>query len=358
MIDLMDLIQREEFKKYFCQRIAKGCGNPNYAPPLTYPPLYKYRSLSKHAMSDVMSGTVTATAIGDFNDIFDGAIQQYGTQEEIDNAIDLKWEHFEQLRIAAGLADELLTRDQLAGMYQDYYKTESKIRFRMLDYLGMYVSCFSSHNDSTLMWAHYADENRGMCIEYDFNLLEESSIFRNLIYPVVYTGVPIDVSDLVEDKDGKVYPYPIDAAVMCTALNKASIWSYEHEWRMVCMLFSGGELERRLPLKPGITPQRVLLGYHFLKPFFYYNFKNNDEWKRIEKHLELFNAFLVYLNENEIQLGVMVPEIGNYRLKPQSIRVDSLRSFMISHFRDNRPNSIRYYNTVHDWLMDLLDKEN
>ena len=124
------------------------------------------------------------------------------------------------------------------------------------------------------------------------------------------------------------------------------------------MLFSGGELERRLPLKPGITPQRVLLGYHFLKPFFYYNFKNNDEWKRIEKHLELFNAFLVYLNENEIQLGVMVPEIGNYRLKPQSIRVDSLRSFMISHFRDNRPNSIRYYNTVHDWLMDLLDKEN
>ncbi|MEY8676236.1 DUF2971 domain-containing protein [Thomasclavelia cocleata] len=46
------------------------------------------------------------------------------------------------------------------------------------------ISCFSSSGwDNQLMWAHYARSYSGICIEYDFNEMNE---FIGFIYPVLY----------------------------------------------------------------------------------------------------------------------------------------------------------------------------
>ena len=46
------------------------------------------------------------------------------------------------------------------------------------------VTCFSNSGwDNPLMWAHYADSYSGICIEYDFNQINE---FIGFIYPVEY----------------------------------------------------------------------------------------------------------------------------------------------------------------------------
>ena len=43
-----------------------------------------------------------------------------------------------------------------------------------------YMSCFSEDNDNLLMWAHYGDNHRGICVEYDIKKMitsEEKAIY-------------------------------------------------------------------------------------------------------------------------------------------------------------------------------------
>lgn len=40
---------------------------------------------------------------------------------------------------------------------------------------GGFIS-FSSRSDSSLMWAHYADSHRGVCLQFDFPVVEEGAI--------------------------------------------------------------------------------------------------------------------------------------------------------------------------------------
>mgnify|MGYP002227506002 FL=1 len=40
------------------------------------------------------------------------------------------------------------------------------------------VGCFSERNDSLLMWSHYADEHRGLCIGYNLHdLIKNYELF-------------------------------------------------------------------------------------------------------------------------------------------------------------------------------------
>ena len=358
MITFFDLIQKDDFRDYVSQRMASS-SHEAYAFPRKVPLLYKYRSLSAYAIDDIVNNKITLTAIGEFNDIFDGAIHQYGTMEEIEKAAEAKWKELEAHRIAANLPDGTLRRDNFVKPYIDHCKTESRLKFRELDYLGTYVCCFSANNQSTLMWAHYADSNKGICIEYDFNQLPSpnTNLLFKSIFPVAYTSEPIDVADLLEDSSSQIYQYPIDAAVLCTALNKASIWQYEQEWRIIWVLALSSENERRLSVNSLVRPSKVYLGYHFLKPFFYYNHGNADERKKCEEKIKQFFELNSHLQKNDIPMAIMVPAIGSYQLVPKDLSIDNLNSFIQEYFEDGTPENIRYYYTIHDQLMSLIERK-
>ena len=353
MITFFDLIQKEDFRDYVSKRIASG-SHEAYSFPKTLPLLYKYRSLSAYAVDDIVNNKLSLTSIGEFNDIFDGAIHQYGTMEEIEKAAEAKWNELESNRIAAHLPEGILRRDDIVKPFIVHFKKESRLKFRELDYLGTYVCCFTTDNYSTLMWAHYADSNRGISIEYDFNQMptpNENPLYKS-IFPIAYTPDPIDISDLLTDKSGQV----LDAAVLCTALNKSTIWQYEQEWRIVWVLATFSEKERRLSINLPVRPSKVSLGYHFLKSFFYYNHKNISERTNSEKMIKKFLELIAFLKKNCIPVAVMVPSIGSYQFVQRDIPIDELYEFMLHHFQDEEPESMRYYYTIHDHLMDLIEK--
>lgn len=356
MITFFDLIQTQEFRNYVENRIASST-EESYFFPNQFPRLYKYRALSSYAIDDIVNGSLTLSSIGEFNDIFDGAIHQYGTEEEIKKASEEDWKEYESLLKNTPDLKLLLNRKYIIDNSQKHYKTESRLKFRELDYLGTYVCCFSKNNNSTLMWSHYADSNKGICIEYDFNNLLSDSLIRNSIFPVLYTKKPIDVSDLVDDGGSKAYEYPVDAAVLCTALNKSDVWSYEQEWRLVWVLTFAEKETKRFPIKPHILPSKVLLGYHFLKSFFYYDFKNCKEIERIKTTIQVFMQLINYLKSNQIPVSIMLPSIGSYKYMERDISVEVLDSFMKQHFVNHQPTSIRFYYTLHDRLLDLVEKE-
>lgn len=355
MITFLDLIQKSEFRDFVANRIASSIGE-TYNFPIVFPKLYRYRSLSKYSIDDIIKCQLTLSSIGEFNDIFDGAIHQYGSKEEIEKKAEAHWNEYDELLKGFPSARSILKRDTIIENSKRHFKTESRLKFRELDYLGTYVCCFSEENTSTLMWSHYADSNKGICIEYDFNTLNDDNLIRNSVFPIAYTESPIKVTDLLEDEKNKIFQYPIDAAVLCSALNKAKVWCYEKEWRMVSVLTSLGEEIQRKQIQLPIKPSKVYLGYHFLKPFFYYKSENQLDKDKRKSQIQEFMKLIDYLKNNQIPVAVMVPFIGSYNFKPCDITIDALESFMKQHFENRQLTSIHFYYTLHDRLLDLLEK--
>jgi len=92
------------------------------------------------------------------------------------------------------------------------------------DYMNkIYLSSFSEINDSTLMWSHYAEKLKGICIEYDF--LDNDYII-NFLEPVYYTKQRYAITNgFGFDKTNNT--------LRIAAFTKANDWKYEREWRIV-----------------------------------------------------------------------------------------------------------------------------
>ena len=85
------------------------------------------------------------------------------------------------------------------------------------------VACFTENNDSPLMWAHYADNHKGFCVEYDLTKLPEG--YRYGILPVVYSDKRYDATEIAIAPNKNLMANPL--------YFKSSHWEYEKEWRMV-----------------------------------------------------------------------------------------------------------------------------
>ena len=86
------------------------------------------------------------------------------------------------------------------------------------------VACFSECNDNLLMWGHYADSYKGICLEFRLGLDPFNKLHR-----VNYaTAFPLPkLIDILKRKDAQ---HEMMHTVYCT---KSIDWSYEKEWRAV-----------------------------------------------------------------------------------------------------------------------------
>ena len=86
------------------------------------------------------------------------------------------------------------------------------------------ICCFTEIRDNILMWAHYAKQHTGFCLEFDVN----NEFFRPLTraIKVKYDGFrpEINVLQLGSYPEGKLGE---------ALLIKADDWDYEKEWRIV-----------------------------------------------------------------------------------------------------------------------------
>lgn len=353
MKTFFDIVMEFDFRKDVYSRIASEINEPLYKFTEKFPLLYKYRSLSGYAVDDVINGNVTASAVSMYNDMFDGAMHGYGTVEKRKNAAELEWKKVEKLYEGCNLTNNIIQKDYYVNLYKEHFKTEARLKFRQLDYLGTYGCCFSERKDSSLMWAHYADSSKGFCVEYDFNSWDKKCLQRYLLFPMAYSSKPVNISDWLDDDAHKSTKYPIEKAVLCAALNKSEVWSYEREWRLLYILPEISEQFQRLPIRTLTVPSAVYFGYHFLKNFFYYE---NRQIESCKNNIQNMLRLIEYIVQNNILVYVMTPAIGTYEQKALPIDVTQLKRFMLEHFEDEEPESMRYYYVVHDELMDILEE--
>ena len=119
------------------------------------------------------------------------------------------------------------------------------------------VSCLSESENSLLMWAHYANNHRGFCVEYD--LLEISRILNFSAIPVIYseerTCFDFFNPQTIENDTLKLF--------IRSLTSKSPEWSYEKEWRIIRDQGACGDkwnTDKKGALLDMIPPSSIILG--------------------------------------------------------------------------------------------------
>lgn len=364
MITYYDLIKDKTFRDFVQQTLAQRTDNTDYTFLDRFPYLYKYRAISEYSVKDLLSNSITATSVGEFNDIFDSTVSDIKRRE----SLLFNYEQEQKLiKNVTSILPEEKREDTIEKIHEHYEKnrqyeeriarSESRYKFRLLPYLNTFAVSYSTSNNSVLMWSHYAGDNTGVCIGYDFNKLNKHSNLRNQIFPMAYSKTPIRLSDLLDSDSHEGYQYKFDGGVLCAALNKSNEWAYEKEWRMVCVDAHIDQHEPRKTINLDIIPETIYLGYHFLKPCFHYDKDDDEKKKKQKQYFHYVMNIIDYAIDNEICLCIMRANIGMYDLIPVRISAQSLKSFIESKFKNQKGINIRFYYVIHDSLIELLESE-
>ncbi|MDF9825748.1 hypothetical protein M2475_002142 [Breznakia sp. PF5-3] len=131
-----------------------------------------------------------------------------------------------------------------------------------------YICCFSEVNDNMPMWAYYANNHKGICIEYDpreiVKFVKEMDKRKVLTYfsPIYYTD---DYEEYYETIADALKHYEF------APVRKATDWKHENEFRIVC--YDVLERYKEIPKEcikcdvgmkfPAPKIKAVYLGYNF-----------------------------------------------------------------------------------------------
>ncbi|MGG2084182.1 DUF2971 domain-containing protein [Lysinibacillus pakistanensis] len=114
------------------------------------------------------------------------------------------------------------------------------------------IACFSEELYNMPLWGNYADNHRGICIEYDFSKIPSNNDFSKMLFPVGYDEKRYNITNLLMslvNNDKKSNPYILFFLI----LMKHCSWEYEQEWRFIN--FNYDKTQRRgtvidIPVKP------------------------------------------------------------------------------------------------------------
>ena len=169
------------------------------------------------------------------------------------------------------------------------------------------ITSLSTDSANIKMWSHYANNNKGICIQYNLDTINKISRY---IFPVLYMNDPIDVTDICEkDKD-------ILLAVIISIISKFRDWETEKEWRVIFYLADSDQAWIQLINVP--KPVCIFLGNKFID-----NCLQVKKDKKLDE-LKLIEDFLKYVQESDIKIKIMKPQIMSYKLDKIDIKVDEI----------------------------------
>lgn len=196
---------------------------------MTPPRLYKYMPFSAQSLENIKNQVIYFGSPLQFNDPYDCALFPR-VKEPTDDDIELFRLHRianaqkESLRNAVRMLSNARLRDILLKQGQEVLNRETA---KLLETKG--VSCFAERPDNLLMWSHYADSHRGVCLEFRTDI----DVFRKAKRVKYARQMPkVDLVKILcheEEADDEIL------SLYCT---KGGDWDYEREWR--CIHNTGG----------------------------------------------------------------------------------------------------------------------
>lgn len=119
------------------------------------------------------------------------------------------------------------------------YKNNSSMDSSFIKIGDPKIMSLSMTGDNPLLWSHYADEHRGICIGYNFNL--DSLISNNVISNIVKYSesiIPLHEEILenlysIKISEVKKTPLPSNKHLLNAMIVKSKEWEYEQEFRLI-----------------------------------------------------------------------------------------------------------------------------
>jgi hypothetical protein len=221
--------------------------------------LYKYSSLTPRVLQQLCLGEIYYADPSDFNDPLDcrpsvepdlpiqdlkdvlaRLISRRVSKEVFDAMKRLRFKKetilVRQDLVAAKSVETLLQSIEYDATNPDVEDAEGHIKFSLgnaieAELRSAYdqgVLCLSSKYTSPLMWSHYADQHRGICVELDVSKLPAGAIYK-----VEYgTSRRLNASAIRRwlGNDDPLAKREIDRACLLT---KSTEWNYEDEFRLL-----------------------------------------------------------------------------------------------------------------------------
>lgn len=169
--------------------------------------LFKYRKCNDYTLDIFRTGKVHFSRPTDLNDPFD-------CKPIVDKNLAICWNAVGLFTTADGDVETRPMELQLPNEYlQEIYN-------EVFSQIGIF--CVSAKGDSTQMWAHYADNHQGICLEFNAELLTKS---LGLMKKVHYNDTPNSIHSGFANMTEKE-----TIALFCS---KQKEWEYEHEYRFI-----------------------------------------------------------------------------------------------------------------------------
>ncbi|MFO1437113.1 MAG: DUF2971 domain-containing protein [Verrucomicrobiaceae bacterium] len=154
-------------------------------------------------------------------------------------------------------ACELPRRFQKLRTLEGWSKKASDLKWEWVGKIaqGFRILCCSYREDSILMWSHYAEQHRGMVIEFETAEMFEGLDLASEAHEVRYRSSPPSIPALHQDMAS------FEESLLQVLTTKALEWSYEEEVRI--RIPTKGGLSSEEPLDLSIDPKcfkRVIVG--------------------------------------------------------------------------------------------------
>lgn len=214
--------------------------------------LYRYRSINNldFLKNEICRGEIFLSHPKAFNDPYDTASilsskNPYDYYSDKEKAMDIfskrmSKEQFEKIFLSANWGDSLSTfvaeripggniEDKKNFIQRKDMELLEETHVKAVKEIGKSnrIACFSETSKSLPMWAHYANNHYGICIEYDTRLLDHPYL-RERLFPVIYTNQIPDILSMFAK-----HQYPKHTTFDYSAIHKLNDWSYEKEWRLI-----------------------------------------------------------------------------------------------------------------------------
>ena len=204
----------DSIKKYIYYLICCSY-NTSYSPSA-----YKFRTCNKYLFQSLINESIGLTSPGYFNDPFDSPIRELlNNEDEFSQYI--RQAYNDCLKVSCFSSNIKLPRED-EKTHQLIHK-EEKLKGALPEYLN------------ELMWAHYADSHKGVCIKYHFpnsftKFVHNSDGVTCFFYDIIYSDSDIcqySKKDSINMKDAFFL--------------KGKQWEYENELRLLYFDVKGRE---------------------------------------------------------------------------------------------------------------------
>lgn len=188
--------------------------------------LYKYESINEYSLRNLKNATLFFNAPASFNDPFDCSLSEASFVFDDNDRVMLfnyllsigKLGNIAPIRNISEIPVKLkqLIDATIIGCIPD-------IEDKQLNRYG--CTCLSENNNHILMWSHYANSHKGMCLEFDTSFDPFSKVFPVHYSPDFPQINPVRMimnpgTDIILEESVK----PL--------LTKYECWQYEAEWRL------------------------------------------------------------------------------------------------------------------------------